>query len=165
MKTLVTYMTATGNTQMIAEAIFEAVKGDKEIKPMAEVEGLDGYDLVFAGFPVNMAGAPKAAKDFLQSKAEGRKLALFITHAMASEELALKPILENCRAAASKADIVGVFDCQGVLEKNLAEKLLKSPDANMRKFGEERYKTVGHPDARDRARARHFAEEISAINH
>ena len=31
MKTLVTYSTLTGNTKKVAEAVFEAVSGEKEI--------------------------------------------------------------------------------------------------------------------------------------
>ena len=33
MKTLVTYMSQTGNTKRVAEAIFKEIKGKKEIKP------------------------------------------------------------------------------------------------------------------------------------
>ncbi len=34
MKVIVTYMSRTGNTKKVAEAIFQEIKGKKEIKPM-----------------------------------------------------------------------------------------------------------------------------------
>ncbi len=164
MSTLVTYMSTTGNTQMIADSIFEAVPGKKEIKPMDEVKNLDGYDLVFVGFPVNSGGAPKKAQEFLKDKAAGKKIALFVTHAMSPEAPPLQGIINNCRAAAEGANLAGFFSCQGVLDKDLATKLMSSPDPAMRMFGEQRHLTTGHPDAADRSRARAFAKEIASRN-
>ncbi len=40
MKTLVTYMSQTGNTKKIAEAIYGELEGEKDIKPIAEVKVL-----------------------------------------------------------------------------------------------------------------------------
>ncbi len=36
MKVIVTYMSQTGNTKKVAEAIFQEIKGKKEIKPSPE---------------------------------------------------------------------------------------------------------------------------------
>nr|MQY61352.1 flavodoxin [bacterium] len=44
-KILVTYLSQTGNTKKIAEAIFEDLEGDKTIKPMDEVQKIEGYSL------------------------------------------------------------------------------------------------------------------------
>lgn len=161
MTTLVTYLSTTGNTQTIADSIFEAVPGEKEIKPLDEVKSVDGYDLVFVGFPVQSGGAPKKVKEFLEGRAAGKRVALFVTHAMSPEAPPLQGVLKNCQAAAEGANLAGFFDCQGVLDKDLADKLLSSPDPFMKKFGEERYLTVGHPDSSDRARARVFAKSVA----
>jgi len=37
-KTLVTYMSKTGNTKKVAEAIFDEINGEKEIKTIDEVD-------------------------------------------------------------------------------------------------------------------------------
>ncbi len=57
-KTLVTYYSRTGNTKMVAEAIFGALDGDKTILPIAEVAKQVslahknvGLSLPLAGFP------------------------------------------------------------------------------------------------------------------
>ena len=44
MKTLVTYMSQTGNTKKIAEAIYETISGEKEIKQLKEIDSLEDYD-------------------------------------------------------------------------------------------------------------------------
>ena len=51
-KILVTYISWTGNTKKVADAIFEVLGGDKTIKTMDEAQILDEYDLIFIGFPV-----------------------------------------------------------------------------------------------------------------
>jgi flavodoxin len=52
MKVLVTYVSRTGNTKKVAQAIFEQVKGTKETKELQEVDTLEGYDLAFVGLPI-----------------------------------------------------------------------------------------------------------------
>ena len=42
MRTLVTYLSRTGNTRKVAEAIFEAITGDKDLTELAQVDSLDG---------------------------------------------------------------------------------------------------------------------------
>ncbi len=160
MKVLVTYMTQTGNTKKVAEAIFQEIKGKKEIKPMAEVSSLDGYDLAFVGFPLQASGPIGDAKGFLEQHAKGRNLALFITHASPKEEPQLKGWLDNCKAPAAGANLLGVFDCQGEMSQALADFLLNSGDPTWVEWGKKRSETVGKPDAASLKQARSFAREI-----
>ncbi len=81
MKTLVTYFSETGNTRKVAEAIFGEIQGEKEIKDIAGVENIDGYDLTFVGFPIQAFAPPKPVKLFLQDKCRGKQLVMFTTHA------------------------------------------------------------------------------------
>ena len=53
MKTLVAYFSQTGNTKKVAESMFDVIQGEKEIKELSEVENVDGYDLLFVGFPID----------------------------------------------------------------------------------------------------------------
>ncbi len=59
MRVLVAYLSQTGNTRRVAEAIYEEIEAEKEIKPLSEVESLEGYDLAFIGFPIH-ASKPAA---------------------------------------------------------------------------------------------------------
>ena len=160
MKTLVTYLSLTGNTKKIAEAIYETISEEKEIKPLAEVKDLDDYNFVFIGFPVHQSGPPAKAKKFIESKAKGRKIALFVTHASPPGAPFLEPILVKCKVIADGSDLVGFFNCQGVLAQQVADMLLKMKDPKFQEFGKMRHTTVGHPNAEEVENARIFAKEI-----
>ena len=133
MTVLVTYMSQTGNTRKVAEAIYEAIVGEKEIKPMDQVQGLDGYELTFVGFPIHQFGIAKPAKEFLESKARGKKVALFYTHASWSDpslppqvmEL-IKKFRQSVTDAAAGSTVLGTFDCRGELGEAVAQGCLKS---------------------------------------
>jgi hypothetical protein len=146
---------------MISESIFEEVKGKKDIRPIAEIESLDGNDLIFPGFPVNMVGAPKEIKNFLEYNGRGKTFTPFIAHAMVPNSPPLGAVFENCKEAANGTRVIGMFSCQGEPDRDLAEALMKSPDTKMRGFGETRILSVGHSNAHDRTKARNFAREIT----
>ena len=67
MKSLVLWSSRTGNTKAVAEAIFEALPGEKEIMEEGrEGNDLSSYDLVFVGFWGYRRGAdPLAQRRFL----------------------------------------------------------------------------------------------------
>lgn len=163
MRVLVTYLSRSGNTQRVAENIYRSIEGDKELRPLAEVGDLDGYDLVFFGFPIIGAGAPGKARKFL-ARAEGRKVALFVTHGMPGDMAKLGPMLEKCRKAAGGASLVGMYDCQGRLSRSMAALLRLYPDREVRQWvkeGGERV-GVGHPDQGELSAAAEFARQALA---
>ncbi len=160
MKVLVTYMSQTGNTKKVAEAIFQEIKGKKEIKPMEEVSSLDGYDLAFVGFPIQASGPAGDAKSFLEQHAKGKNVALFITHAAPEDNPEFKEWLECCKAAAAGANLLGVFDCRGELSQALADFMVNSGDPTLVEWGKKRSTTIGQPDAARLKKARNFAREI-----
>ncbi len=65
MNVLVTYMSQTGNTKKVADAIYEEINETKEIKELKSVESLETYDLAFVGFPIHAFGPAQQGKDFL----------------------------------------------------------------------------------------------------
>ena len=82
MKTLVTYMSQSGNTKKVAEAIYGELDGEKEIKALSEVKSLEGYDLAFIGFPVLQFDIPPKVRSFLTDNTKGKNIAIFMTHAV-----------------------------------------------------------------------------------
>lgn len=160
MKVLVAYMSVTGNTKKVAEAIFKEIQEEKEIKELGEVENLEGYDAAFIGFPVHGFGPPEDVKVFLDKYAKGKNIALFITHAMPQSMEMLEGILVKCNEPACEANLLGTFDCQGELDESLTQKLLNNPDPKMQKFGAMREMTLGHPDANEIESAQLFTKEI-----
>jgi flavodoxin len=163
---LVTYMTLTGNTKKVAEAIYGEIEGEKEIKPMEQVDSLDGYEMAFIGFPTHQFSVPAKAREFIANKAAGKKVALFATHASwvdpsvpPSADM-VKGIQARGREAAAGATLLGYADFRGELAEDIATKCLSAPDPTVQMFGKLRPLTVGQPDDNELARARAFARAM-----
>ncbi len=161
MKTLVTYFTQTGTTKRVADAIYGAIGGDKEMMEFDEVESLDAYDLSFVGFPMHAGGAAQAAKDFLATQAQGKKVALFVLHASFDDGPGVAEAIDKCREAASGTEMVGLFHCQGELSEQIAEFMINSGRPELAEWGRRRDETMGFPDEGCLERARDFAHRIT----
>jgi len=154
-KVLVAYMSKTGNTKKVAEAILEEIGDEKEIRPIDEVESIEGYDVVFLGFPIHMDGPDKKTARILEKHCiNGRNVVLFITHAAPEDSPDLPPALDKFRRAAGHANIVDIFDCQGQLDKTTKRIMSVLPDARLRQCAK-MDNSQGQPDRTrlDRARA------------
>jgi len=160
MKILVTYFSQTGNTKKIAEAIYSELHNEKEIKEMGDVDSLDAYDIVFVGMPVHAFGPAKAAQEFLEQKAHNKKIAVFITHAALEDMDETKEWVAKASDAASKADVIGTFHCQGELSEPIANFLKNHEDPQMQFFGNSRNDTIGQPDDSRIQKAKEFAREV-----
>ncbi|MBN1800841.1 MAG: flavodoxin [Candidatus Lokiarchaeota archaeon] len=153
-------MSQTGNTKKIAEAIFETISGDKEIKPLNEVESLENYGFTFIGFPIHQMGPPQLASKFIEIKAKNRKIALFVTHASPPGSPFIDPLLAKCKESTNASEMFGIYDCQGVLAQQVADMLLKMDNPQAQQFGKLRNLTVGHPNEQEQENARNFAREM-----
>ncbi len=154
-KTLVTYFSRTGNTQKVAEAIFDEIPGDKVLKPMAEVEDLAPYQNIFAGFPVQTHSVPYPAEVFLKRIPGGKKVALFSTHGSVTGSNLSREALEYASVLVSKAGLVGTFSCRGKVSMKALEVLMKSPEHEA--WADMAASAATHPDEHDLAEARVFA--------
>jgi flavodoxin len=159
MNVLVTYLSGSGNTERVARAIYDGIGGNKELLPMGEVESLEGYDLVFVGFPIIGRGAPRKARKFLHQHANGKKVALFITHGMPGSMEMLRPMLDSCVASAGGAELQGMLDCQGRLAGWMSKVMRVYPNAEVRKWVRAGGESIGigHPSKEDLDKAREFA--------
>ena len=159
-KVLVAYMSKTGNTRKVAEAMFEVIDGEKEIKPIDEVDTIEGYGVAFLGFPIHQEGPDKKAARLLEQHCtEGRKVVLFITHAAPEDNPELPPMLDKFRQAARGAEIVGFFDCQGQLDKSTKRIMSMLPSAKLRRWARED-NSAGQPDQARLDRARAFSRSV-----
>lgn len=161
---MVTYMSKSGNTEKVAQAIFQALPGDKEIKRLNEVQGTEAYELVFVGFPVVAEGMPGKVKQFVNRQLGDRKVALFLTHGMPEDMPDFSPVIPNCRRAAGAAEIMGIYQCQGRMVGWLSKVLRLHPRRSVRhwaRMGGEQHGD-GHPDIVDLEGAGRFATEMLA---
>jgi flavodoxin len=159
-KILVAYMSKTGNTKKVAEAIFDGIGDQKEIKPIAEVDSIEGYDVAFLGFPIHMEGPDKKTARLLEKHCtSGRNVVLFITHAAPEDSPDLPPMLDKFRRAACGANLVDIFDCQGELDKTTKRIMSVLPNAKLRMWASQD-NSQGQPDNARLERARTFSTKV-----
>ncbi len=160
MKALVAYLSKTGNTKKVAQAIFEEISDEKEIKPIDEVESLEGYDIAFLGFPIHAMGPDKKTVKLLEKHCiNGRNVALFITHMAPEDAKELPTWLDKFRQTASGANMVGVFDCQGQVAKSIKLFMSIAPDAKLHAWAKQD-NSKGQPDKARLDRARAFSRDV-----
>ena len=161
MEVLVTYQSLTGNTKKVADAIFEAIGDQKEMKELSQVTTLEVYDLTFVGFPIMGFGPSQEVKSFLASQAAGKSVALFITHASPEDSEPLKGWLQTCKDSAANTNLKAMFHCQGEMSEQIADFMAKSGDAKLVEWAKDRQSTVGQPDAARLQQARDWAKKLT----
>jgi len=160
MKVIVAYMSKTGNTRKVAEAIFEGIDAEKEIKPIDQVDSIEGYDIAFLGFPIHKEGADKQTVKLLEKHCiKGRNVALFITHASPEDSPDLPSMLNEFRQAACGANLVDMFDCQGELARGVKMIMSILPNAKYRRWARED-NSQGQPDNARLEMARTFSRQV-----
>jgi flavodoxin len=161
MKVLVAYFSQTGNTRQLAEAIYEVIPGDKELASISELEDLEGYDLIFYGFPIQVMNPAKDAADFLGQGGAGKRIALFITHGAPEDAERVGPWLEGSRdlVSAVGAELVGLFNCQAEASQEIVDFLLSSDNPEFQQYGREGALAKGLPDEARLEKARDFARQ------
>ncbi len=159
MKVLVAYMSSTGNTKKVAEAIYGEIAGEKELKRIEDVVDIGGYDLSFLGFPTHQFGPDKKTKEFLEKQCtSGRNVALFVTHCAPENAPELQEWMGKFKQAASGANLVGFFECQGQLAKSVEMVMKIAPKKEIRSFAKN-HNSQGQPDEARIERARAFARD------
>jgi flavodoxin len=152
-------MTSTGNTKKVAEAIYGEIDGEKEIKPIGEVQDLGAYDLSFLGFPTHQEGPDKKTRELLAKHCTaGRNVALFVTHAAPESAPDVPSWMALFKQAAAGANMVGFFDCQGQLSSGVKMVLRLSPNKKYRVWAKSD-NSQGQPDKDRLDRAKTFARE------
>ena len=159
MRVLVAYMSRTGNTKKIAEAIYGEIGVEKDIMPFTEIADIGRYDLAFLGFPTHQYGPDKKTTEFLERTCtSSRKVALFVTHGAPETEPEVPQWMDKFKTAASGAELVGFFDCQGQLSKGT--KLIMKMMSKKTREEARRDNSQGQPDATRIERAREFAKKV-----
>lgn len=160
-KILVTYFSLTGNTKKIAEAIYEELKGEKDLKKVDEIQDLGLYDLLFIGFPVHSHSVPFKIEELMKKIPLGKKIALFSTHGSLTGSRLSREALEHATILASKAKILGTFSCRGKVSEQAMEVLSKSPEHKA--WTEMAASARTHPDENDLEDARSFTDWIMTL--
>lgn len=162
---LVTYLSRTGNTKKVAEAIHETLKEDKTIKPIQEIteDEIKNSDLIFIGFPVHSHTVPYKAEVFIKKIPPEKKIALFSTHGSITGTYLSKEALEYAVTLAGNLKVLGTFSCRGQVSTEALDILLKSPEHTA--WAEMAPTAKNHPDKSDLEDAKAFARWITTLFH
>jgi flavodoxin len=167
MKVLITYFSQTGNTEKLAQAVFEEVSGshEAELKKLEEVDvsALSGYDALFAGSPIHAGGLAGPVKEFLGNLPEGSGFALagLVTHASdAYDKANFEKGLQEFEDVSTGKGITykGCFDCQGKLMEGIRPMVQKAKGVSDEEWAKIMEETDKHPDEEDLQNAREFAK-------
>ena len=160
MKALVAYFTQTGNTEKLAKAVFEAIDVEKDIQPITDLQGAEGYDMVFCGFPVHAHSVPTAVQEFIKGLPAGQKLAIFSTHgSLRGGQLAVTA-MEHAMSLAANAKVLGQFGCRGKVSYKILDALMKKPEHKA--WVEEAQGAASHPNKADLEDGQDFARKMMA---
>lgn len=165
MKTQVLYKSRTGNTEMLAKTIFEAIPGNS--KDIALLDGQTNYDmadLYFIGFWTDRGTASVEVLDYLGSL-EGKKIALFGTCGMGNSTEYYKKLEDNIKVfIEDDNEYLGAYICQGKMPISVRQKYMgmkneknaRQVNAMIQNFD----MAMLHPDKEDLQNARVFVKEV-----
>ncbi len=146
MKSLIVYSSQSGNTKMLAQAVYESLTGPKEMFAVAEAPDPAGYDFVALGFWLQ-AGQPDPKSTEYLGKVGKKTFFLFATHGAAAGSDHARNAIDHARSLASEADVLGTYSCQGEVNPKVLEKAKSKPEPPV--WIADAPSAVGHPDEAD----------------
>jgi len=90
MKSLVVYSSQSGNTRKLAEAVLDALSGEKALYPIDEAPDPSGYGFIAVGFWL-MGGKPDPKSSEYLGKIGKNELFIFATHTSTRREVISMP--------------------------------------------------------------------------
>ena len=159
-KTLVTYVSQTGNTKSVAEAIFSAVEAIKPVEDILD-EDLIEFSLIFIGFPVHSHSISFKAESLIKRLPPQKKIAFFSTHGSLAGGHLSREALEYAAVVGSQTQILGTFSSRGKVSMNAMDVLSRSPEHKA--WVEMAVSARTHPDDNDLDDARSFAKWVQTL--
>jgi len=158
-KVLVAYYSQTGNTEKIAQAIYDALQCEKAIKAIDENCDSMGYELIFCGFPVQAHSVPSKVRPFLKELTKDQKVAFFTTHGSLRGGNFARQALEDAFGMAPQTKVIGTFGCRGKVQPKLIDKLAKQLEHEA--WVDEAHSAHEHPTDADLHDAAVFTTEMT----
>lgn len=169
MKVLITFFSQSGNTQKIAQAIWEeaSLAHEADCKKLEDItpDAVAGYDVIFIGSPLHSGSLAAPVKECLGvlQASSGQKMAGFITHfAPAYPNQDMDGFAEPIKTACKEKGItyVGCFDCQGALAESMHAPVQKKLGLSDEAWAGMVQQMTGHPNAEDVANAKACAKAV-----
>lgn len=165
MKSLVVYDSLTGNTEKIAEVVYDAISFDKDICKANENFSLEKYDLIAIGYWVNKGICSDKIKEIIENT-HNKNIILFGTlgaNDSGDYYESIKKRIEELIPVDNK--VLGHFLCQGKINEGLTERykeiLRKNPeDEHIKEQLKNHEEASRHPNNDDLENAKMFVEKI-----
>jgi len=159
MRALVAYYSETGNTEKVAQALYDGLKASKKsLKVISEISSFEDVDVVFCGFPVIEYSVPVKMQNFLKTIPANMFVAFFSTHGSFSGGLKSTTAFENAMTRVSSPKILGTFGVRGKVKQSLLDVLERKPEHLP--WVEEARSASSHPNASDLEDAVSFGNNI-----
>jgi flavodoxin len=147
MRSLILYSSQSGNTQKLAEVVYEALQGEKEIYPVEEApDSLADFDFIAVGFWLQ-GGNPDPKTTAFLPRLRDRNIFLFATHGAAKGSAHARRGMDQAIASAAGAKVVGTFSCQGEVSPKVLEAAAAKPEPPP--WLPDAPAAKGHPDQND----------------
>jgi flavodoxin len=167
MKILITYYSATGNTEKVAKAIKEAIiEHEADLLPVKQVDptSLEIYDLIFLGSGIYAYAINRRITSLIKKATKlPKKFVYFYTHESPNPwPDAFKSI--NGLLEQNNCKIVGVFECRGEnlkMSESNRQEAMKNLSPEEKKKWEKQFELVkGRPDMEDLENAKNFTQSV-----
>ena len=164
MKSMVVVSSRTGNTRMVAQAVFQALPEPKEIFDVEDAPSPEGYDFIALGFWVDKGTADAKARAYFKGVTD-KTIGIFGTLGAYPDSDHGKDCMEKVETLLSENRILGGFLCQGKVDPKLIKMMEKMKDDPHHSMTPERRarldEAAKHPDENDLAAARARFEKIA----
>lgn len=164
MKYAVIYKTQTGNTEIVAEAIFDAISSDDKV--MFDLDDM-GYipkaDVYFIGFGVQNNNCSLDVIEVMEEIGQS-KCALFATCGLSATE-AYQEKLKNLMKIwlPEECEFLGMFLCQGESMDAWKKQMFEKHPGQKETLNEMFERGKNHPDSKDLREAVCFTKEIQEL--
>ncbi|MBQ6735747.1 MAG: flavodoxin domain-containing protein [Lachnospiraceae bacterium] len=161
----VIYASETGNTEMVAREIYEAIRSDS--KELLDVRNFDGRlesDVYFIGYWVNHSTCSLEIMDLLGSL-HGKHVALFGTCGIDDSEHYYQRLERNVIAFLPEDNnYLGAFYCRGKMPPQIRERYEEArgtyEDDILNRMLQTYDEALSHPDRQDLLQAHLFVDEV-----
>ncbi len=163
MKSIVVFSSRTGNTQKVANALFEALPEPKDIVAVEADPDIESHDLVVLGYWVDKGTADEKSRTFFE-KVKNKSVALFGTLGAEPDSEHADSCRKKVKELLAANTILGDFLCQGKVDPKIIEmmsRMKNDPHHSMTPERQARLKEAEkHPDEKDLEQARAFIAGI-----
>lgn len=161
MRFTVIYDSETGNTEKIANEIYETIESnEKELVNLKRNHEIPEADVYFIGFPIHQRNCGLKIIECLEQIETG-KMVLFATCGLTPTE-AYREKLEDKLSVWISDDVeyIGLFLCQGETTVNQQKRFIDTHPDISSELSKMLINGMGHPDENDLLQASQFTEQI-----